>query len=218
MIDNNLYFNTGGDHNYRVYYQPGMDGGGTWFGQEYITQIPRRWPARKFRRCFEWCSGPGYIGFAIMAFGLADTLCLADIHEPTVDQVRRSIRQNFCADRVTAYVSDSIGALPDSEKFDLVVGNPPHFSTASSIDDVTRLESDVDWNIHREFFANIGRHLAPDGVILLQENELGSTVEDFREMIESAGLEIRGQWRSPDHYREQGMTKIYYIEIGHSHG
>ena len=215
-MDNNLYFNTGGDHNYRVYYQPGMDGGGTWFGQEYITQISRRWPARRFRKCFEWCSGPGYIGFGIMGHELADTLCLADIHQPTIEYVKRSIRENNCADRVSAYVADSISTLPESELFDLVVGNPPHFPSASDIDDVTRLESDVGWNIHQEFFANIGRHLTPDGVILLQENELGSTVEDFRVMIESAGLEIRGHWRSPNHYREQGMTKIYYIEIGHA--
>ena len=49
---------------------------------------------------------------------------------------------------------------------------------------------DPNWRIHREFFATIGDFLTAGGVIVLQENNRGSTVETFRQMIEQSGLEI----------------------------
>jgi hypothetical protein len=51
-------------------------------------------------------------------------------------------------------------------------------------------EYDPDWKIHREFFATIGDFLTVGDVIVLQENNRGSTVETFRRMIEQSGLEI----------------------------
>ena len=32
------------------------------------------------RRLFEWCAGPGFIGFALLADGLTGTLVLADVN------------------------------------------------------------------------------------------------------------------------------------------
>jgi hypothetical protein len=85
------------------------------------------------------------------------------------------------------YHSDNLVGIPLFEKWDLVVGNPPHFSDehAGSL-----ILHDPGWRIHREFFSQVGAHLKPGGVIVLQENSEGSTAESFREMIEKAGLEI----------------------------
>jgi spermidine synthase len=74
---------------------------------------------------------------------------------------------------------------------------------------------DQDWLAHQEFFKNIGQHLAPNGVILLQENQAGSLnrEKDFAAYIESAGLEITDVFDSPSHYTPDHYTQIYYIEI-----
>jgi hypothetical protein len=57
----------------------------------------------------------------------------------------------------------------------------------------------------------VGRFLRPGGIIVLQENNLGSTAETFREMIETAGLAIVfvdgcAPQRTPD-------SRIYYIGV-----
>ena len=63
----------------------------------------------------------------------------------------------------------------------------------------------------RRFFAAIGRFLKPGGIIVLLENNRGSTAETFRSMIEAAGLCVvfvhncEGQ-RTP-------YTRTYYIGI-----
>jgi hypothetical protein len=110
--------------------------------------------------------------------------------------------------RVTVYHSDNLSAIPIEEQWDLVVGNPPFFNNAA----FHLRAHDRGWHLHREFFATISRFLRSGGIIVLQENNLGSTTETFREMIETAGLAIVlvegcAPQRTPD-------SRIYYI--GHA--
>ncbi len=77
----------------RVYFKKHLDGGGNDFGQDVIAflklrQIPRQ------QRIFEWCAGPGFIGFSLLAHGLAETLCLADVNPEAVEACRRTVREN----------------------------------------------------------------------------------------------------------------------------
>jgi hypothetical protein len=45
-----------------ISYRSELDGGGTEFGQEFIPFLKSRGMPKQ-RRAFEWCSGPGFIGF-----------------------------------------------------------------------------------------------------------------------------------------------------------
>jgi methylase of polypeptide subunit release factors len=100
-----------------------------------------------------------------------------------------------------------LSAIPIAEQWDLVVGNSPFFDNAA----FHLRAHDRGWHLHREFFATIARFLGPGGVIVLQENNLGSTAETFREMIETAGLSIVFVDRSaPQRTRH---SRIYYIGI-----
>ena len=138
-------------------------------------------------RAFEWCAGPGFIGFSLLGHSLCQSLCLADINPEAVEACRRTVKDNSLSERVTIYHSDNLATVPATERWNLVVGNPPHF-----IDDFLGelLAHDPDWNIHRTFFATIEPYLAPGGVVVIQENNRGSTAETFRPMIENAGLSI----------------------------
>jgi methylase of polypeptide subunit release factors len=170
----------------RVHYKRHLDGGGTAHGQEFLPFLADRGMPRQ-PRVFEWCAGPGFIGFSMLAHGFCDTLCLADVNEEAVRACRRTMRDNGLEDRVSVYHSDNLRAIPASEQWDLVVSNPPHFHA----DEVLELRlDDRDWDLHRTFFASVGRFLKPGGVIVLQENNLGSTAAGFRAMIEEAGLSI----------------------------
>ena len=207
-------FITSGPNHYRVQHDSWMDGGGTWFGQEYADIIARRYPGRVFERCYEWCSGPAFIGFNILDHGLCQSLCTSDIYAEAIERVKETAEINSI-DNVGAYATGTVAGLPDCEQFDLVVANPPHFLTCPGDDNYQRIAVDQNWAAHQEFFANIGRHLLPNGIILLQENQAGSLnrEQDFEPFITAAGLEITAVFNSPKHYNPQDHTQIYYIEI-----
>ena len=169
-----------------ISYRAELDGGGTEFGQDFISFFKARGMPKQ-KRIFEWCSGPGFISFSLLAHGFCDTLCLADINPDAVASCKRTVRANKLSDRVSVYQSDNLKNIPRSEKWDLVISNPPHF--------VDQYEGDLrahdpNWRIYRDFFAAIGDFLTAGGVIVLQENNRGSTVETFRQMIEQSGLKI----------------------------
>lgn len=212
-----MIFTVSGTTRIDVHYDSSLDGGGTWFGQEYIDVVRARYPARRFRHCFEWCAGPGYIGFGLLAHDLCERLFLSDLYPLAIESIQDTVRSN-CHDlenRVAWRLSDRIADLPDHQ-FDLVVANPPHYLECPGDDDYQRIAVDPNWRAHREFFENIGQRLADDGVILLQENQAGSIqgVEEFREMIESNGLAITEVIQSPGYWHHPGpWCQIYYIEI-----
>jgi tRNA1(Val) A37 N6-methylase TrmN6 len=142
-----------------VGYRDHLDGGGRTSGMDYLPLFHDLGMPRQ-GRVFEWCAGPGFIGFALLGHGFCDTLCLADVNPEAVEACRRTVAQNRLAERVTVYHSDNLEAIPASEQWDLVVGNPPHFVDVSPGE--LRFH-DEDWNLHRSFFATIGRFLKPGG-------------------------------------------------------
>lgn len=209
-----MEFTTTGSSRYRVFYDSWMDGGGTWFGQEYIDIIKQRYP-QQFERCYEWCSGPGYIGFSLLDHGVCQSLCVSDIYDLAINKaVAETIKQNQLTN-VNAYHTGQVAGLPEHEKFDLVVSNPPHFLECPGDDNYQRIAVDVNWTAHQEFFANIRQHLLPNGIILLQENQAGSLRREaeFEQYINAAGLEITDVFNSPEYYTPDHYTQIYYIEI-----
>jgi predicted RNA methylase len=191
----------------RVHYKRHLDGGGSTFGQDYVPfLLDRHMP--KQARVFEWCAGPAFIGFSLLGYGLCETLCLADVNSDAVRTCRRTIAENNLQDRVSVYLSDNLDNIPASERWDLVVGNPPHFDWMQ----IGEMRfADSGWNLHRQFFRSVGRYLKPAGVILLQENNRGSTVDTFRTMIEDAGLSIVLVHGAEP--RVTPYTRIYYVGV-----
>jgi methyltransferase family protein len=170
-----------------ISYRPELDGGGTIFGQDFIPYFKARGMPKQ-KRAYEWCSGPAFIGFSLLGNGFCETLCLADINPRSVASCRNTVEVNRLGDRVSVYESNNLRNIPSTEKWDLVVSNPPHFIDEAHEGQL--LAYDPQWQIHREFFNSVGNFLAQGGVIVLQENNAGSTVDSFREMIAQAGLKI----------------------------
>jgi 16S rRNA G966 N2-methylase RsmD len=170
----------------RVSYKPHLDGGGSTFGQDFVPLLRAR-GMPKATRAFEWCAGPGFIGFSLLAHGLTETLCLADINPEAVAACRRTVARNGLESKVAVYRSDNLRDIPASEQWDLVVGNPPHFIDSG----IGHLRyHDPDWGVHRGFFGKIAQHLKPGGLVVLQENNTGSTPATFAPMIAEAGLKV----------------------------
>jgi hypothetical protein len=168
-----------------VAFRPELDGAGSRTAAAFVEFVAGHAPNRTFERAFEWCAGPGFIGFALVAEGMCQHLCLADINVAAMDCVAETIRRNGLEHKVTAFVSDNLDGLPDSEMFDVVVGNPPSFARLNPRhprygvfkDDLR--PNDPDWQLHRRFYREIRRHLVPGALLFISEVEVyRSTVND----------------------------------------
>lgn len=174
----------------RVSYLPELDGGGMTFGQAFVGLVRER--IGKVAHAFELCAGPGFIGFSLLAHGLCERLTLADINPLAVRACEATVRDNRLEDRVAVYESDGLASIPAHERWDLVVGNPPHFDGSEEDHrDAIRL-IDPGFRIHRRFYAEVSGHLVPGGSILLQESRRASDPRVFAEMVEENGLELVG--------------------------
>ncbi|MDQ4142403.1 MAG: methyltransferase [Actinomycetota bacterium] len=203
-----------------VSYLDDLDGGGIWLAKDFLRFVKALKSAfsipGKFRRVFEWCSGPGFIGFALLGEGLCDALCLADINPLAIDCVRDTISNNKLEGQVTAYVSDNFKSIPREEQFDLVVANPPNYFSINprhpsynQVKDDLR-PNDPGWRVHRDFYASVRNHLL-DGALLvisevdprkskvfLRSNEPVYDIRprpaltDFKAMIMAGGLDYVG--------------------------
>lgn len=172
-----------------VVYKQKLHGGGIRFGQQYIPVIKEKFG--HVEHIFEFCAGPGFIGFSLLAHNLCDKLTLADINPKAVRVCGETVRKNNLHDKVTVYLSDALDNIPETEKWDLVVGNPPHVFCLTEKEykkDITLY--DPGFNIHRKFYRDIKKFLKLTGSILLQEHSESTSIDDFKNMIEENGLKI----------------------------
>lgn len=192
-----------------VSYTPDLDGGGFGFGQDCIPVV--RSLFGQVDRIFEFCAGPGFIGFSLLAQGLCRSLCLSDINPKAVAAARETVRRNGLERVVSVYQSDALDGIPSTEKWDLVVSNPPHFKDEYR-DNIRNC--DPDWSVHRKFYAKVGRHLKPNGAVLMQENSEGSGIADFEEMILSGGLPPPKAFTWAHEGRKNYLDSYYFVLSG----
>lgn len=147
-----------------INYLPELDGGGMTFGRQYLDVVARK--LGHVGHLFEYCSGPGFIGFALLASGLCDRLTLADVNPAAVDCCRQTVRDNRLEHCVSVYQSDCLDDIPHDERWDLVVSNPPHWpGSAQEYRDNLRL-IDPEFIVHRKFYRDVRHFLAEDGSII----------------------------------------------------
>ena len=124
---------------------------------------------------------------------------------------------------VQVYTQENLDEV--TEQFDLVVGNPPHwskqeiavqalqsFGLSSQLDGrLKQVLIDENWNVHKSFFSNMKRMLKHNGKILLQENATGSNPELWSQILQGTGLKV---YSHADCVAYKSLN-IYYLEVGH---
>jgi predicted RNA methylase len=168
-----------------------LNGGGIIMAHEFVRIVSRK--MGKVGHVFEYCAGPGFIGFDLLANGLCDKLTLAEVNPEAVEAIKDTIRNNNLQDRVTVYLSDGLEAIPETEQWDLVVGNPPWCLDPHGHEDI--MVVDAGGHVHERFFKNVNKFLKPDGSILFIEGAEYTRVNDFRKMVADHGLRIAGSFK-----------------------
>lgn len=172
----------------KVYYLETLDGGGMYFVNDYIGAVRKMFG--KVDRLCEFASGPGFIGFSLLANGLCKQLSLIDVNPLAIECCLQTIRANGLEKVVKTYVSDGFAKIPKKGKWDLVVSNPPHFSGTLKMHDRDMIKIDPGWTIHQKFYKGVSGHLANGGSVLFVENYKGSNPQMWIRMIEKEGLFI----------------------------
>ncbi len=167
---------------FEILYQQQLDGDGPSMAKQFVELIKGKYPDRlPFETCYEWCSGPGFIGFALLEANICKNLVLADINSVAVEAAKKTVEHNNLGDSVRVYHSDNLKSIPASESFDLVVSNPPNFyclnplhpSYAFLVNDLR--PNDPEWKLHREFYKEIPQFLNPDAVLAIEEVDVFAT-------------------------------------------
>jgi len=186
----------------QVFYTGALDGGGNDFGRAYVPFV--REHLGPVDSVFEWCAGPGFIGFSLLAAGLCASLDLGDVNPEAGAAIARTVEVNHLDGLVRSHRSDCFAEVPTDLRWDLVVGNPPHMNVPAPESDYQLGHSpliwqDTAWEIHRRFYRQVRARLRPEGSVLIQENRHFSAPEDFRDMINESGLELIGGYECADH-------------------
>ena len=218
-----------------IFYTPQTNGGGDYFFPEYLDLVIENYG--RVHHIMEWCSGPGFIGYGMVACNICDRLTLLDKFEPAIEIAKKTASNSKTKDidladpekiyhrricpRVKIYHSDNCSVLPEDEKIDLVVGNPPHFECKEDAikalsklggtplfnDHLSEILLDPNWDAHRDMFNELSTRLSDDGRICLQLHSGGSDVDTFKPMVEEAGLRITARMESAQY------QDIYYMEV-----
>jgi len=193
-----------------VFSHPNLDGGGNIFGLDIPRYLSGHFKSR-FKRCVELCAGPGFIGFSLLSLGICQEMVFIDVNPYAIKLLRRTISHNKLEGRTTVYQSDVLKDVPKSElgRWDLVVSNPPHFVDIESFQNkLAHIGVDLDWRLHREFYASVVPFMAPTGHIVMQENMAGSSPPDFLNMLppELAVVEITTGVGVPD----SSFTQVFW--------
>lgn len=180
--------------------------------QNAILGTVRERGKQKYQSMHEWCAGHGAIGFSVLATGLAEKISLSDKFLPAIVSCRFTALHNNYENQTKIYKIDRFDAIPEDEKWDLVIADPPFFRDESNNQgswnqDGKRQVLDENYNSHRNFFSNLKKHLLPDADVFLLEGRDASTADDFKDMIESGGLTYI------DTYYMKEWPKYYLMHI-----
>jgi methylase of polypeptide subunit release factors len=122
-----------------------------------------------------------------------------DMHGPSIKACLANATANKVSDKVSAYVCNEIKQIPSTEKFDLVVANPPHSGDREAfieslehlncVDNTCRLIVDEGYEALQDFYANIKDYLNPGADIFITT---GSNQEHYIAWAASGGLKFMG--------------------------
>jgi len=195
-----------------------IDGGGLYFRDDLIEVI-KKTGKYVYNRGFEWCAGFGVLGYEMLGLGICNYIVFSDMFEPAIENCKQTAKNNNLSNYVTTYLTPNIADIPDSEKWDLVISNPPHSDITYEdfkadmlnknsemfdfiLENTARLVIDPDFKIHGEFFNNISKHLTADADVYLIENHY---YEKMEHMAKVNNLKLVGMYPMKDKSMQNGV-------------
>lgn len=191
--------------NIKIFFSNEINGGGITFNDEFLNAIKFIFKDRSITQVnhiYEFCAGPGFLGFSCLSKGLCNRLTLSDINQKAIDACNQTVKYNNLEDKVNVILSDGLNDIPH-QQFDLIIANPPHLNPNISLTDLIPdvppvIYTDQNWAIHEKFYNNVKYYLHNDSDILFIENIVGNGQEIFKNQISEAGLTLEAIFSYPE--------------------
>jgi UDPglucose 6-dehydrogenase len=179
-------------NNLKVSFPNHVDGGGYELIDEVISLIERT-GKDKYAYALDWCSGYGPWGFSILTSNKADKVMFNDIYSVAIETVTNNADALGLSNRIKTIVGSTMSDLPNTEKFDLVVANPPHSSSDVHVTDLNtkRIIVDIDFAAQKDFYTNIRKYLTDDADIYISAGS-GDDDSPFVIWAMEGGLQFMG--------------------------
>ena len=148
-------------------------------------------------RILDICCGVGIIGLTMYST-LRKTSAItgaafADINVFNLNSLHKTLGANnlgkLVGDEIHVWLSDGLSHIPEGERFDIIVSNPPHFfSKAFSEQDLPLSPHvlgtfDAGWDFHKAFYSKCQDYLTESGEIWFLENGEGARDSDLLPFI-----------------------------------
>lgn len=170
-----------------------LDGGGIEVTLDILEVLKQISPGKVYENTLEWCAGMGAIGFDILGNNITKRVAFQDFIDFAELEILANAERNNLSDKVKCYISSVVSGIPEEEKFDLVVANPPHVSDYYDFLKNSKMQGnrpeaflssarmcvDHKFSAHKEFFTNIRKYLTDDADILLVENSDNHTLKQW---------------------------------------
>jgi hypothetical protein len=168
---------------------PHLFGGGAIHAPDFLRVILELRLGPVDRLC-DFCAGTGYIGFSLFARRFCRTLCCIDVDKRSIDAVQLTATANGITDLVTTFVSDGLNDVPETEKWDLLVCNPPQLQPRVATDVDTAFTFDPDWKLHRNAYSGLKKFMKLGGHAIFLEAKYETSAKTFAPMVEAGGGKI----------------------------
>jgi hypothetical protein len=184
-------------------------GGGTVHAPDFLRVLIQLRLGPCKRLC-DFCCGVGYIGFSLLARNFCSTLCCVDLNPKYIEAVETSATFNAITDRVSTYVSDGLNQVPDNERWDLVVCNPPQLLPRVTTDSDTAVTFDPEWRLHRNFYSKLKPHMTAGGHAVVMGARYETSAKTFEPIISEGGGRIIAELPAKD-YRGREDDRYFLV-------
>ena len=211
--------------NFHMFYPRFLEGGGYDNRFEFVNAVRFGGNDSIYNRCLEWCAGHGILGFSLLVEQLCKHITFMDYYDVAIKECYFTAEANERLQDMDGYISSTIAGLPNLEKFDLVIGNPPNANDENILvtglkkdaaeqneqilymENTLRITLDQDYEIHKEFFNNIRSRITDDADIFISVTHYENP--EIPKMISKNDLKLVYQYPLPS----MGHTcRIWHIK------
>ena len=151
-------------------------------------------------------AGSGILAICAAKFLPNSQVTAIDVSPAALEVARRNAERHEVADRITFIESNLFAAVPDGQRFDAILSNPPYVSTAEMAelpDDVKNFEphialeaGETGTTVIEPLIAQAAERLNPGGLLLVEISPMiSAAVEQL--VQDSAALELAPTLRDP---------------------